>query len=225
MELVRSSSTEFPSSAGERITNEYIGVDVRDNDNALVKEFDSLDKHDLDSAKSKSKYEVDDNESKDRCQSRDKYDQQEEIEGLEKKMMILADASKLKLLAKYFLHPNEKIVSNGLMGRCFFDRASAPEVISKEESYVRAMILADAKALKANAVRYFNPNMRIDEVKPTTFGRSFLTDDDEPKERAQILSDVDMLKNYTSAYLHPEVKGVNDYLNTVSSLKSMSKRG
>ena len=214
MELITSSSTENPT--GGHINNEYIGVNVRvvstnSNDYVLVEEFDSSDKeHVLVSATYESTPEVDNIESKERYQSDDNYDQQEESEELEKKLMILADASKLKLLAKNFLHPNEKIGLNGLMGRCFFDRASAPEVMSKEESDTRAMILADAKALKAYAVGYFNPDIGIDEVDPTNFGRKFFTFDEESKERVQILSDAFILKKHASAYLHPEVKVVND---------------
>jgi len=235
MELITSSSTENPT--GGHTNNEYIGVNVRvvstnSNNYVLVEEFDSSEsdkKHVLVSATYESKPEVDNIESKERYQSDDNYDQQEESEELEKKLMILADASKLKLLAKNFLHPNEKIGLNGLMGRCFFDRASAPEVMSKEESDIRAMILADAKALEAYAVGYFNPDIGIDEVDPTIFGRNYFTFDEESKERIQILSDAFILKKYASDYLHPEVKVVNDdstlfgcnYFNRISSLEAM----
>merc|ERR1719491_1000617 len=144
-------------------------------------------------------------------ESDDEYDEELE-EGLKERKMILADASNLKLLAKNFLYPEKKIVSNGNTGHCYFDRASAPEEMSKEDADERAMILADAKALKTNAVGYLHPEVSIDKVDPTVFGRNYFAayDDEDAGERTQILAEAAMLKKHATYYLHPETEVVND---------------
>jgi len=219
MGLIRSSSADVPHSTRGRISNEIIGVDIPvetggtsnvvpivsdDSDDYVLvlgveEEIDSSDEEDELVSGTSSEND-----------SGDEYDEEEESEDdIAEKMMTLADASKLKLIARNYLHPEDKIESNGITGRCFFYRVSAPKVISKEEADERAMILADAKALKAVAEGYLNPDLAIGEVDPTCFGKDCFAPNEEIEERDRILAEAIMLKKHVCDYLHPESKVTN----------------
>eukprot|EP01083_Nonionella_stella_P257487 881317_1 len=77
--------------------------------------------------------------------------------------MALADAAALKQAAVDYLHPELGVVTSDATAsaRCFFDRASAPEQESVEESEYRIMALADAAALKQAAVDYLHPELGV----------------------------------------------------------------
>jgi len=218
MGLIRSSSADVPQhSTGGRISNEIIGVDtlvetggtpnvvplVSDESDEYVLVSDVEDEDDAVSITSSES----DSESDDEDESDDEYDEEDEVEDdIEEKMIIMADAFNLKLLARNYLCPDDKIVTNGIMGRCFFNRASAPDVMSKEEADEYAMILADAKALKTDAEGYHNPELVICETDPTVFGRNYYAPDDEAEERAKILKEATMLKQSAAKYQYPEDK-------------------
>jgi hypothetical protein len=53
-------------------------------------------------------------------------------------------------MAKFFLHPEIPVTTTDptATARCYFDRASAPEVESIEEAEARAQILSDEAALE-----------------------------------------------------------------------------
>ena len=65
------------------------------------------------------------------------------------RLRVLEDARNLKKLARFFLHPEESVKTNGLQARCFFDRASAPERLSVEEVEEQQRIMEDLKSRKS----------------------------------------------------------------------------
>lgn len=240
MGLIRSSSADDPHSTGGRISNEIIGVDtlVETGGTPNVVPIVSDDSEDyvlvcgVEDEDEEVSITSSESESDDEDESDDEYDEEEESEDdIEEKMIILADAFNLKLLAQNYLHPEDKIASNGISGRCYFDRASAHEVVSKEEADEYAKILSDAKALKKVAEGYLNPELAICEADPVVFGRNYFAPDDEGEERAKILMEATMLKRHASNYLHPETKVTNadatafgrNYFDRFSSAEVLSK--
>merc|ERR1712241_214721 len=92
-------------------------------------------------------------------------DPEKSLEESEERAQILADLSMLKKQASFYLQPEAKVQSI-TSSRCYFDRASAPDVLSKdesdaqeslEESEERAQILADLLMLKEQASAYLQP--------------------------------------------------------------------
>merc|ERR1712157_245829 len=96
-----------------------------------------------------------------------------------------------------------------LFGRNYFNRFDGSEVVDEEDAEERAQILADAAALKKEAVYYNCPEASVD-VDPTAFGKNFFIADSESEvdeeERSRILSEATMLKEIAANYQHPEVK-------------------
>jgi hypothetical protein len=133
-------------------------------------------------------------------------------EDWEERLRILEDARQLKEIATHYLHPEEP-VSSVLGARCFFDRASAPPCLSKEEADELSCILDDAKALKESAIDYFHPEIGVVTKDPTAFGRNYFSrasGSDEAmecdeEERSKILIDAYNLKKIAVNYLHPEL--------------------
>merc|ERR1712157_340277 len=124
---------------------------------------------------------------------------------------ILGEASMLKELATNYQHPESKVDSSDatLFGRNYFNRFDGSEVVDEEDAEERAQILADAAALKKEAVCYNCPEASVD-VDPTAFGKNFFIADSESEvdeeERSRILSEATMLKEIAANYQHPEVK-------------------
>merc|ERR1712174_89902 len=121
---------------------------------------------------------------------------------------ILGEATMLKELATNYKHPEFKVDSSDatLFGRNFFNRFDGIEEQDAEE---RVQILADAAALKKEAIYYNSPEVPV-HVDPTTFGRNFFMADSDSevdeKERELILGEATMLKELATNYQHPEVK-------------------
>merc|ERR1711982_253171 len=95
------------------------------------------------------------------------------------------------------------------MGRNYFNRFDGSEVVEEEDAEERVQILADAAALKKEAVYYNCPEAPV-HVDPTAFGRNFFMADSDfevdEKERERILDEATMLKELATNYQHPEVK-------------------
>merc|ERR1711982_55397 len=95
------------------------------------------------------------------------------------------------------------------MGRNYFNRFDGSEVVEEEDAEERVQILADAAALKKEAVYYNCPEAPV-HVDPTAFGRNFFMADSDSKvdekERERILDEATMLKELATNYQHPEVK-------------------
>ena len=119
---------------------------------------------------------------------------------------ILADAAALKKLAADYARPGPVEVSPDVFGRNYFDRASAPEVVSKDEADKRARVLAEAAAFKDRATDYSDVNKPV-AVDPV-IGRCFFdrpsADDtetyEEAEERAKILADCKAFKKSADSH-------------------------
>merc|ERR1712032_941869 len=126
----------------------------------------------------------------------------------EERSAVLADALALKKLATDYHHPEIGVesVDSTLFGRNYFNRYSEDEKVDDEE---RATILADALALKKLATDYYHPEVGVESVECTSFGRNYFnrTSEDEDvddEERAMILKEAASLRKLASDYLHPE---------------------
>ncbi|EJK43715.1 hypothetical protein THAOC_37805, partial [Thalassiosira oceanica] len=139
----------------------------------------------------------------------------ETVEEAEERAAILADAAKLKESAESYLRPEKPVAaSSEVFGRNYFDRASAPEVESKEEADERARILADAAALKELATDYSRPEKPV-TVDPAVFGRCYFdrpsameVEAEEPvDEQAELLVGDKALKNLAAAVKNAGLPG------------------
>jgi len=127
----------------------------------------------------------------------------------------LEEASALKKLAMDYMHPEVGVTSTdgAAFGRNFFSRPSAPEMEDMEEAEERALVLAEAAALKKSAVDYMHPEVGVTSTDGACFGRNYFgrasaaeTEDDEfADERAEILEEASALKKLAMDYMHPEV--------------------
>merc|ERR1719203_2195116 len=113
------------------------------------------------------------------------------------------------------MHPEVGVTATDAtsFGRNYFNRASAPEVEDKEEAAERALVLAEAAALKKSVVDYMHPEVGVTSAAGECFGRNYFnrasaaeTEDDEfADERAEILEEMAALKKSAVDYMHPEV--------------------
>ena len=126
----------------------------------------------------------------------------------------MEDAKQLKQIAVAFLHPERAVEVDGTAtARCYFDRFSAPQQESLEESEYRHMVLEDAAALKQAAVDYAHPEIGVTTSDPTACARCYFDRPsaveqesvEESEERAMILEDVKKLREAARHYLHPEL--------------------
>jgi len=138
----------------------------------------------------------------------------EDDEFADERAEIMEDAAALKNLAAEYLHPEIGVkVSDGtLFGRNYFGRNSAPETEDIELANDRALVLAEAAALKM-AVDCLHPEVGVTSTDGACFGRNYFgrysapeTEDDEfADERAVIMKEAAALKKYAVDYLHPEI--------------------
>eukprot|EP00545_Synedropsis_sp_CCMP1620_P011419 CAMPEP_0119006256 /NCGR_PEP_ID=MMETSP1176-20130426/2191_1 /TAXON_ID=265551 /ORGANISM="Synedropsis recta cf, Strain CCMP1620" /LENGTH=624 /DNA_ID=CAMNT_0006958155 /DNA_START=118 /DNA_END=1992 /DNA_ORIENTATION=- len=145
--------------------------------------------------------------------SAEEYLDEEEAEERE---LILAECMALKTVAGYHFHPERPVESHGdgtSFGRNFFGRASAPEKLMFHEAHERAAILADAAMLKQYAGYHLHPERPVEsQADATSFGRNFFGRASAPDqlmfheahERATILEEAAMLKQYAGYHFHPE---------------------
>jgi predicted ATPase len=127
---------------------------------------------------------------------------------------VLADAAALKKLAGDYMHPERPVVCEDVTAsaRCFFGRPSAIEVEEEDE---RALVLAEAAALKKLAGDYMHPERPVGCEDATASARCFF---DRPSEvvaedefeRATVLAEAAALKKLAVDYLHPEKPVVCD---------------
>jgi len=139
----------------------------------------------------------------------------EDLDEAEEHARVLADALALKKSAADYMHPEVGVSSCDatLFGRNYFNRASAPETEDVEEAEERALVLADALALKNSAADYMNPEVGVTAADGASFGRNYFnrpsapeTEEDEfADERAEVLAEAAALKKLAADYMHPEV--------------------
>merc|ERR1712161_165469 len=87
---------------------------------------------------------------------------------------------------------------------------SAPE-LEDEDIEEKAMILAEAIALKKAAVDYAHPEFEVSASDPSVYGRNYFNrlsasevEVEDIEEQAQVLADVRALKKAAVDYAHPE---------------------
>ena len=120
-------------------------------------------------------------------------------EFLAERRQILSDARALRHLAIAFLHPELPVVTSdaAARARCYFNRASAFEQESVEESEERAQILADSAALKERAIMYAHPELPVVTSDATATARCYF-------DRASATYDEEIVS--THAYSKAEKK-------------------
>jgi len=139
----------------------------------------------------------------------------EEDEFADERAEILEEAAALKKLAADYMHPEVGVITTDatVFGRNYFSRPSAPEVEDMEEAEERALVLAEAAALKKSAVDYMHPEVGITTTDDACFGRNYfgrasaaeMEDDEFADERAEVLEEAAALKKLAMDYMHPEV--------------------
>ena len=139
--------------------------------------------------------------------------EQESVEESEERARILADAAALKERAVWHAHPEEPVVTSDATAtaRCYFDRASAIEQESVEESEYRAAVLADAAALKERAVWHAHPELPVVTSDPTATARCYFDRASAPHDAEQIIS--------TSAYAtEKKEESLEDHMQKLEAL-------
>ncbi|CAB9511958.1 expressed unknown protein [Seminavis robusta] len=137
----------------------------------------------------------------------------EDMEEVQERARVLADAAALKKLAVDYAHPELPVTATDatVFGRNYFSRPGAPEGESLEEAEERARVMADAAALKKSASDFAHPEKPV-EADATACARSYFSrasapqqeSVEEAEERAVILAEAMALKKLASDYLHPE---------------------
>jgi len=135
----------------------------------------------------------------------------------EERARILEDVAALKKLAVDYAHPEISVVTTdeNACGRNYFDRASAVEQESVEESEERAKILEDVDALKKLAMEYAHPEVPVVTTDENAcgrnyFGRASAISREEADERTRVLEDMLALKKRAVQYMHPELTVISD---------------
>ena len=139
----------------------------------------------------------------------------EQEEDAEERALIMADLKALKQSAVDYLHPEIPIQTTDptACGRNYFTRASAPAYETEEEAEERERVMADLQALKQSAVDFMHPEIPVKTTDPTACGRNYFTrasapefeDPEEAAARAQVMEDLQQLKQAALDYLHPEI--------------------
>lgn len=140
----------------------------------------------------------------------------EEEETAAERDLILSDASELKKVAGWYLHPEIAVqVDSTATGRDFFSRPSAPE-LEDDDSSERELVLADAKQLKKVAEWYLQPEKPVVSDDPFATGRNFFSrpsadhvGEDTDEEREQVLAEAKELKKVAEWYMEPEKAVIN----------------
>jgi len=142
--------------------------------------------------------------------SRASAPEQEDVEDIEERELILAEVNELRMVAEWYQHPEKEVtVYATATGRNYFTRPSAPV---EEDSEEREQILADAAELLRVAQWYMHPEEPV-TVYATACGRNYFSrpsvpeeeDDDEmEEERERILEEMKQLKTTAEWYMHPE---------------------
>jgi len=118
-------------------------------------------------------------------------------------------------MAKFYFHPELPVVTTdpAATARCYFDRASAPEVLCKEAAEAHAQIFSDEAALEQLAKDYMHPELPVRTTDPAATARCYFDRASAPEvlckeaaeAHAQILSDEAALERLAKDYMHPEL--------------------
>ncbi|GMI27482.1 hypothetical protein TrCOL_g2295 [Triparma columacea] len=135
----------------------------------------------------------------------------ETVDEMQERAECLAAASAMKETVSWYLHPERPVTTNGNTARCYFDRASAPEPMSKEDADDMAECLAAAAEMKERVSWYHHPSTPL-KVDPTASARNYFDrasapeqmEDDDADDMAACLAAAAEMKERVSWYLHPE---------------------
>eukprot|EP00535_Pseudo-nitzschia_heimii_P008696 CAMPEP_0197179256 /NCGR_PEP_ID=MMETSP1423-20130617/4271_1 /TAXON_ID=476441 /ORGANISM="Pseudo-nitzschia heimii, Strain UNC1101" /LENGTH=1043 /DNA_ID=CAMNT_0042629145 /DNA_START=55 /DNA_END=3186 /DNA_ORIENTATION=- len=139
--------------------------------------------------------------------SRPSAPEQEDVEDIEERELILSEVNELKMVADWYRSPEKEVtVYATVCGRNFFTRPSAP-VMDEEEAEEREEILADAAELLKVAKWYMHPEKPV-TVYATACGRNFFSrpsaqEDEDSEERSRILDEAKQLKEVAGWYADP----------------------
>jgi hypothetical protein len=143
--------------------------------------------------------------------SRPSAPEQEYVENIEERELILAEVNELKMIADWYRNPEKEVtVYATACGRNFFTRPSAP-FVDEEETEEREEILADAAELLKVAKWYMHPEKPV-TVYATECGRNFFSRPSAPTlehqeedldERSRILDEAKQLKEVAGWYANP----------------------
>jgi len=136
-------------------------------------------------------------------------------EEADEQAQILADTYSLGRLAHAYAHPEEPVVTTdpAACARCYYDRSSAPDRLSVEETEEQAAIMADLDVLRRAARDYLHPELPVVSSDPTAFARNYFTRYSAPEQesleeaeyRAAVLADAAALKERAVWHAHPEM--------------------
>jgi len=143
--------------------------------------------------------------------SRPSAPEQEDLDDIEERELILAEVNELRMVADWYRNPEKEVtVFATACGRNYFTRPSAPveEEVDAEE---RDEILADAAELLMVAQWHMHPEKPV-TVYATALGRNYFSrpsahqeeDDDMEEERLRILTEMKQLKEVAGWYAHPD---------------------
>ncbi len=109
----------------------------------------------------------------------------EDVEVAAERACVLAEAAALKKLAVDFMHPELSITftDGTCFGRNYFNRPSAPETEDEDLAIEETHILADAAALKKQAADYMHPEVGVQTIDSTVFGRNFFNQEASALEK------------------------------------------
>lgn len=135
--------------------------------------------------------------------------EQEDVDDIEERELILAEVNELKMVADWYRNPEKEVtVYATACGRNFFNRPSAP-IEDEGDAEEREEILADAAELLRVAKWYMYPEKPV-TVYATASGRNFFSRPSAPpvdvemeEERLRILADAKQLKEVAGWYANP----------------------
>jgi hypothetical protein len=147
--------------------------------------------------------------------SEDGIEEDPEVEEfLAERRMILDEAKMLKNYAHFHLHPEKNVVTKDTFacGRNFFSRPDADETENLEVAEEMAKVLEEAALLKQYAKFHLHPERPVVSSDAMVCGRNFFVrasapeqeSVEEAEERAMVLEEAAMLKQYAEFHLHPE---------------------
>merc|ERR1712157_65353 len=142
--------------------------------------------------------------------SRPSAPEQEDLDDIEERELILAEVNELKMVADWYRDPEKEVtVYATACGRNYFTRPSAP-VEDEVDAEEREEILADATELLRVAQWHMYPEKPV-TVYATSCGRNYFSrpsghqeeEDEMEEERLRILAEMKQLKEVAGWYANP----------------------
>ena len=139
--------------------------------------------------------------------------EQETFGDAEARALAIAETKALKKMATLYQHPEAPLeVDATAFGRNYFTRATGEDQMSAEEEQERALVLADAMALKKLAAVFMHPEAPL-QLDGAVFGRNYYSrasaedpeEDEMSDEREIILEEMKELKQAATDFMHPEL--------------------